>query len=179
MTSKLGLKLGEVRKEAGTDYTQLCPEHQVSFLSKDAPRQCNGGTGSSGARGAAWRDGVGGVGGAPIRGRWEDGSQALSFWLDAMLQEGIRLTEHTWQLGMEPAGPRPRGPPWAKGLGIEPTTGTRELGPGVGTYVLNPKQTSFADLSKEFAIRQNTDLRRKQGARHFRTLSNFLGLVIP
>lgn len=60
MTSKLGLKLGEVRKEAGTDYTQLCPEHQVSFLSKDAPRQCNGGTGSSGARGAAWRDGVGG-----------------------------------------------------------------------------------------------------------------------
>lgn len=63
MTSKLGLKLGEVLKEGGTDYTQLCPEHQVSFLSKDAPRQCNGGTGSSGARGAAWRDGVGGWGG--------------------------------------------------------------------------------------------------------------------
>lgn len=70
MTSKLGLKLGEMRKEGGTDYTQLCPEHQVSFLSKDAP-SVQRRTGSSGARGAAWRDGGGRGGqGAPIRGRW-------------------------------------------------------------------------------------------------------------
>lgn len=109
MTSKLGLKLGEVRKEGGTDYTQLCPD-QVSFLSKDAP-SVQRWTGSSGARGAAWRDGGGPeVGGAPVRGRWGEGSQALSFWLDAVLEEGTRLTEHTWQLRMEPAGPAGRVP---------------------------------------------------------------------